>query len=102
MTPYEIRLSESQERMLIIVKKGHEQTVCDIFAKWDLPYAEVGVVKDDGMMRVLNQGQVVAEIPARQLADEAPLYDREAKAKPAPPPLDLNRLPETDSPAALL
>src|SRR5271167_1711958 len=84
MTPYEIMLSESQERMLIIVKKGREQTVCDIFEKWDLPFAEVGTVMDDGMMRVLDHGKVVAEIPARQLADEAPLYDREAKAKPAP------------------
>src|ERR1700722_18085336 len=102
MTPYEIMLSESQERMLIIVKKGHEKTVCDIFAKWDLPYAEVGVVKDDGMMRVLNHGKVVAEIPARQLADEAPLYDREAKAKPAPRQLDLTQLPVADSHAALL
>src|SRR3954449_4685643 len=87
MTPYETMLSESQERMLIIVKKGHEQTVVDIFEKWDLPYAEVGTVKDDGMMRVLNHGVVVAEIPARQLADEAPLYEREARAKTAPPAL---------------
>src|SRR5450631_3238116 len=79
MTPYETMLSESQERMLIIVKKGHEQTVRDIFEKWDLPYAEVGVVKDDGMMRVLDHGRVAAEIPAKQLADEAPIYEREAK-----------------------
>src|SRR5262245_39682766 len=96
MTPYEIMLSESQERMLIIVKKGHEQTVVDIFEKWDLPYAEVGVVKDDGMMRVLNNGQVVAEIPARQLADEAPLYEREAKAKAATPALNLASIPDTE------
>ena len=59
MTPYETLLSESQERMLIIVKKGREQTVVDIFEKWDLPYAEVGVVKDDGMMRVRNHGEIV-------------------------------------------
>ena len=81
MTPYEIMLSESQERMLIIVKKGHEQTVCDIFEKWDLPYAEVGVVKDDGIMRVLDGGKVVAEIPASKLTDDAPLYDREVSPK---------------------
>src|SRR5205085_10348291 len=73
MTPYEIMLSESQERMLIIVKKGQEHTVREIFEKWDLPYAEVGEVKDDGMMRVRNDGAVVAEISARKLADEAPL-----------------------------
>jgi len=65
MTPYETLLSESQERMLIIVKKGHEQTVVDIFEKWDLPYAEVGVVKDDGMMRVLDHGKLAVEIPPR-------------------------------------
>ena len=102
MTAYEIMLSESQERMLIIVKKGHEKTVCDIFAKWDLPYAEVGTVKDDGMMRVLNRGQVVAEIPARKLADEAPLYDREARARATPPQLDLAKVPVSDCHAALL
>jgi len=81
MTPYEIMLSESQERMLIIVNKGQEQQVIDIFEKWDLPYAEVGVVKDDGMMRVLDNGKVVAEIPAKQLADDAPIYSREATPK---------------------
>jgi phosphoribosylformylglycinamidine synthase len=78
MTPYEILLSESQERMLVIVNKGEEQTVRDIFEKWDLPYAQVGEVKDDGMMRVKVGTETVVEIPARQLADEAPLYSREA------------------------
>ena len=102
MTPYEIMLSESQERMLIIVKKGHEQTVVDIFEKWDLPYAEVGVVKDDGMMRVLNNGVLAAEIPANKLADDAPLYSRETEPRPAPTPLDLTALPEVDNHAALL
>ncbi len=105
MTPYEIMLSESQERMLIIVHKGKERVVCDIFEKWDLPYAEVGTVRDDGMMRVMNGGVVVAEIPARQLADEAPLYDREAKPRAIPAELDLGSLGE-DTPerarAALL
>ncbi|MDD5201295.1 MAG: phosphoribosylformylglycinamidine synthase subunit PurL, partial [Terrimicrobiaceae bacterium] len=81
MTPYEILLSESQERMLVIVKKGGEATVREIFEKWDLPYAQVGEVKDDGMMRVTHGGRTVVEIPARQLADEAPLYAREAAAK---------------------
>src|SRR4051812_33300998 len=92
MTPYEILLSESQERMLIIVKKGQEHVVEEIFEKWDLPYAAVGEVKDDGMMRVRDHGEVVAEIPARQLADEAPLYDREAKARPVPGEIDLASL----------
>src|SRR5207302_4905548 len=79
MTPYEILLSESQERMLIIAKRGKEKIVRDIFDKWDVPWAEIGRVTDDGMMRVRNNGSVAAEIPAKPLADEAPLYSREAK-----------------------
>jgi phosphoribosylformylglycinamidine synthase len=99
MTPYEILLSESQERMLVIVKKGEEAKVREIFEKWDLPYALVGEVKDDGMMRVKHGGKTVVEIPARQLADEAPLYAREAaEKKPAEP---LAEIPEADPVAAL-
>src|SRR5947207_2573493 len=79
MTPYEILLSESQERMLIIAKRGQEQTVRDVFAKWDVPCAEIGRVTDDGMMRVRNNGSIAAEIPAKPLADEAPLYSRDAR-----------------------
>jgi phosphoribosylformylglycinamidine synthase len=79
MTPYEILLSESQERMLIIAKHGQENVVREIFDKWDVPCAEIGRVTDDGMMRVRNNGSVAAEIPAKPLADEAPLYSREAK-----------------------
>ena len=101
MTPYEILLSESQERMLIIAKAGREAEVQAIFDKWDLPCARIGVVKDDGMMRVRVGGRVAAEIPARALADEAPLYRREAQARPAPPVLDLASVPEADPRAAL-
>ena len=79
MTPYEILLSESQERMLIIAKRGKEDVVREVFAKWDVTCAEIGRVTDDGMMRVRNNGSVAAEIPAKPLADEAPLYSREAK-----------------------
>jgi phosphoribosylformylglycinamidine synthase len=79
MTPYEILLSESQERMLIIAKRGRENVVREIFEKWDVPCAEIGRVTDDGMMRVRNNGSLAAEIPAKPLADEAPLYSREAK-----------------------
>ncbi len=79
MTPYETLLSESQERMLIIARKGREDVVRRIFEKWDVPCAEIGRVTDDGMMRVLNDGAVAAEIPAKPLADEAPLYSREAR-----------------------
>ena len=79
MTPYEILLSESQERMLIIVEKGREDEVKRIFDKWDLPWAEIGKVTDTGQMVVKNHGEVVADLPAAKLADEAPVYHREAK-----------------------
>ncbi len=79
MTPYEILLSESQERMLIIAKQGKENVVREIFEKWDVPCAEIGRVTDDGLMRVCNNGSIAAKIPARALADEAPLYSREAR-----------------------
>ncbi|MGC2353588.1 MAG: phosphoribosylformylglycinamidine synthase subunit PurL [Candidatus Udaeobacter sp.] len=79
MTPYEIMLSESQERMLIIAKQGKENLVREIFEKWDVPCAEIGHVTDDGMMRVRNNGAIAAEIPAKPLAQEAPLYSRQAK-----------------------
>jgi phosphoribosylformylglycinamidine synthase len=80
MTPYEIMLSESQERMLIIARRGKESLVRQIFEKWDVPCAEIGRVTDDGIMRVRNNGTIAAEIPAKPLADEAPLYSREARA----------------------
>ena len=79
MTPYEILLSESQERMLIIARRGKEDVVRRIFDKWDVPCAQIGRVTDDGMMRVLNNGSTAAEIPAKPLAEEAPLYSREAQ-----------------------
>ena len=93
MSAYEILLSESQERMLIIANKGREADVRRIFEKWELPYAEIGRVTDDGMMRVKHGDLgVVVEIPARQLAEEAPLYHPEAKEPPAVPRLDLAKL----------
>jgi phosphoribosylformylglycinamidine synthase len=76
MTPYEIMLSESQERMLLVVKRGREAEVEKIFDKWDLHAVHIGDVTADGMLRVKNRGQVVAEIPNRALTDEAPLYHR--------------------------
>src|SRR3989454_4807100 len=78
MTAYEILLSESQERMLIIARRGKENLVREVFDKWDVPWAEIGRVTDDGMMRVRNNGSIAAEIPAKPLAEEAPLYSREA------------------------
>src|SRR2546428_721391 len=79
MTPYEIMLSESQERMLIIVHQGREEEVKRIFDKWDLPWAEIGFVTDTGRMVVKNHGRVVADIPAAKLANEAPVYGRESR-----------------------
>src|SRR3982075_982461 len=101
MTPYEILLSESQERMLIIAKHGQENVVRDIFAKWDVLCAEIGHVTDDGMMRVRNNGSVAAEIPAKPLAEEAPLYSREAKPPKRTSKLDPTNLAKIDNHQAL-
>ncbi|HRZ87051.1 MAG TPA: phosphoribosylformylglycinamidine synthase subunit PurL, partial [bacterium] len=79
MIPYEIMLSESQERMLVIVHKGKEKEVEKIFKKWDLHAVQIGQVTDGVMMRVKENGKVVSEIPAKALADEGPLYKRESK-----------------------
>jgi phosphoribosylformylglycinamidine synthase subunit PurL len=76
MTPYDIMLSESQERMLLVADKGREQEVLRVFEKWGLDAVEVGRVTNDGKMRVLEHGQVVAEIPNEALTDDAPLYKR--------------------------
>jgi phosphoribosylformylglycinamidine synthase len=76
MTPYEIMLSESQERMLLVVKKGREAEVERIFEKWDLHAVHIGRVTNDGRMRVTEKGTVVAEIPNGALTDEAPVYRR--------------------------
>ncbi len=89
MTPYEIMLSESQERMLIVADKGREDEVFAVFKKWGLDAVTIGTVTDDGMLRVRNHGEIVAEIPNRELADEAPLYDRPHDVAPyRPAPLD--------------
>jgi phosphoribosylformylglycinamidine synthase subunit PurL len=82
MSPYEIMLSESQERMLLAVKAGREAEVERIFDKWDLHAARIGVVTDDGLMRVKQDGRIVAEIPNTALVDDAPVYDRPT-ARPA-------------------
>ena len=76
MTPYEIMLSESQERMLLVVKKGREAEVERIFDKWDLHAVRIGEVTADNRMRVKDHGAVVADIPNRALTDEAPVYRR--------------------------
>jgi phosphoribosylformylglycinamidine synthase subunit PurL len=82
MTPYDIMLSESQERMLIVAERGREDEVFTVFRKWGLDAVTIGRVTDDGKLRVKDHGSVVAEIPNRELADEAPLYDRPHNAAP--------------------
>ncbi len=76
MTPYEIMLSESQERMLLVAQKGREQEVFRVFEKWGLDAVEVGKVTTDNKLRVLEHGKVVAEIPNQALTDDAPVYKR--------------------------
>jgi len=76
MTAYEMLLSESQERMLIVAHSGREREVVDIFRKWDLDAVVIGRVRDTGRMQVLHNGVMVADIPVEALTDEAPKYDR--------------------------
>jgi phosphoribosylformylglycinamidine synthase subunit PurL len=94
MTPYEIMLSESQERMLLVVKRGREREVEEIFEKWDLHAAHIGEVTDDGLMRVRERGAVVAEIPTGALTDDAPVYKR-----PMAPPAYLTEVQKLTLPA---
>jgi phosphoribosylformylglycinamidine synthase len=102
MSPYEILLSESQERMLIIVRSGEEERVKEVFEKWDLPYSKVGIVTDDGFMRVLNDGAVEVEIPAKQLADDAPVYEREVAIPARPQAITISDLEFHDPKDSLL
>jgi phosphoribosylformylglycinamidine synthase subunit PurL len=82
MTPYEIMLSESQERMLLVAEKGREREVLDVFQKWGLDAVVVGQVNDGGMLVVKDHGQIAAQIPAHPLAEEGPVYRRPV-AQPA-------------------
>ena len=76
MTAYEMLLSESQERMLIVAHSGREREVIDIFRKWDLDAVVIGRVREGHNMRVIHEGEIVADIPVSALTDEAPLYER--------------------------
>ncbi len=105
MTPYEILLSESQERMLLVAKPGKEEAVLAVCRKWDIDAAVVGKVTDDGLLRIREGEQVVAEIPADAIAEGAPRYER-----PSAPPqyqeilqaLNLDALPDVKDPAEAL
>ncbi len=88
MTAYEIMLSESQERMLLVADKGREGEVLAVFAKWGLDASIVGVVTADDTMRVTHHGELVAEIPNKALTDDAPVYNRPVGVWKAPVPLD--------------
>jgi phosphoribosylformylglycinamidine synthase len=79
MTPYEILLSESQERMLVVVRPGREAEVGEVLDRWDLLAAEIGRVTDDGLFRVLHDGEPAVEIPLAPLVDDAPVYVREGE-----------------------
>jgi phosphoribosylformylglycinamidine synthase len=80
MTAYEMLLSESQERMLIVAHSGREREVVDIFRKWDLDAVVIGRVRDTGRMQVAHDGEMVADIPVEALTDEAPRYERPMSA----------------------
>ena len=98
MTPYEMMLSESQERMLMVLKPGREDFAEAIFRKWELDFAVIGHVTDTGRMVLTFKGETVADIPLGPLADEAPAYDRPWVK--TPPPAPLTDVPETTDIAA--
>jgi phosphoribosylformylglycinamidine synthase len=103
MTPYEIMLSESQERMLLVAEKGREEEVFRVFRKWGLDAVTVGTVTDTGKLIVRNHGEVVVDIPNRELADEAPLYDRPHGVAPyRPAPMEGPKFASKDLQADLL
>lgn len=79
ITPYEMMLSESQERMLLVVEQGHEEEVQEVFERWDIEATYIGQVTDDGVLRVYNGPEVAAEVPVKYLTDEAPTYVRQGK-----------------------
>jgi phosphoribosylformylglycinamidine (FGAM) synthase-like enzyme len=79
MTAYEMLLSESQERMLLVAHKGREREAADIFRKWDLDAVVIGEVRDDNRMRVTHNGEIVCDVPVKALTDEAPVYQRPMK-----------------------
>jgi phosphoribosylformylglycinamidine synthase len=98
MTPYEMMLSESQERMLMVLKPGREAEAEAIFRKWELDFAVIGRVTDTGRMMLRWRGETVCDIPLGPLADDAPCYDRPHVA--TEPPAPLASYPESEDPAA--
>jgi phosphoribosylformylglycinamidine synthase II len=104
MDPYEVMLSESQERMLIVVRRGCEEKVAALFQRWEVPWAIVGQVSDDGLVRVLDGGRQVACLPVSLLTDP-PLYEGRGEMPSALAPLrsyDLSSLPDVRDPQGAL
>jgi phosphoribosylformylglycinamidine synthase len=102
MTPYEMMLSESQERMLMVLRPEREAEARAVFEKWELDFATVGHTTGDLRFRVRWQGNVVADLPIKDLGDAAPEYDRPWTAPTPPPALDPNDVPQMDVAEALL
>jgi len=92
LTPYEVMLSESQERMMLVVTPERLDQVMAIFDKWDLDAVVVGHVTDDGFVRVFDDGELVADVPARSLAEEGPCYERPFVLPEPPPPISAGQL----------
>lgn len=92
MTPYEIMLSESQERMLMVIKPEKEQLAFDIFEKWEIDYATIGKITDTGRMILKAHGEIVADLPVDPLSEEAPIYDRPHEPTPAQPEMKASDL----------
>ncbi|MDQ6894332.1 MAG: phosphoribosylformylglycinamidine synthase subunit PurL [Acidobacteriota bacterium] len=97
MTPYEIMLSESQERMLLVCRRDRLPQVLSIFRKWELDAVEIGRVTGSGRVVLFFEGEKVADLPAAPLADDAPLYDRPRRRPPAPPASRWTGEPEPES-----
>ena len=102
MTPYEIMLSESQERMLMVLEPGREDAAARVFGKWGLDFAVVGRLTDSGRLVLRAGGEVVADIPISRLVEEAPRYTRERTETASRPVLDPGSVPAPDSPLRAL
>ena len=92
LTPYEVMLSESQERMMLVVTSEQLEAVMAVFDKWDLDAVVIGRVTDDGFVQVFDDGELVADVPARSLAEEGPCYQRPFVVPEPPPPISAGEL----------
>ena len=102
MTPYEIMLSESQERMLMVLRRGGEAAAREVFEKWELDFAVIGAITDTGRMVLRANGAPVADVPIAALVEQAPVYERPWTAPPPPAELDAADVPAPESLGACL